>query len=71
MRVTTESKIRKLSEFVWHISARDTPAPSVPPSGYAYGLYCVTRPTQPSIHPGPIDEYQFRLGRKRQVCSFR
>ena len=25
------------------------------------------RPTQPSIHPGSVNEYQLRLGRQRQV----
>jgi len=26
-------------------------------------------PTQPSIHPGSVNEYQLRLGRQRQVWS--
>jgi len=32
-----------------------------------YGTRIAFRPTQPSIPPGSVNEYQLRLGRKRQV----
>ena len=34
----------------------------------AVQLQLASRPTQPSIPPGSVNEYQLRLGRKRQVC---
>jgi len=30
-------------------------------------MYAWVRPTQPSIPPGLVNEYQLRLGRQRQV----
>jgi len=40
----------------------------LPGAGQGFALFVhAPRPTQPSIPPGSVNEYQLRLGRQRQV----
>jgi len=76
IRISDEKKL-----IVWGSGRGKIPSASIPENKTTQTLYksialhCINpspillhpRPTQPSIPPGSVNEYQLRVGRQRQV----